>query len=231
MPAIQLVLQVVLQMVGIWLLTVLVARLIGWQGPAQGALLLSTLFSNSGNIGLPLAYFAFGQEGFAIAGGWFAIMAIGSSTIAPYLAARALVGIRAAIARAVRQPAIYAVVAGLAVNLSGWTLPGPVAKASELLAGGSVAMMLLLVGLQLARASSCAFHRLGGRQVGRATGDSARSRGAAGQYARGSDFRALGARIQRPSSAGFRDRGAIDTRQRGDAYSAASRANERLLGL
>ena len=90
----QLVLHVVLQMVGIWLLTVLVARLIGWQGPAQGALLLSTLFSNSGNIGLPLAYFAFGQEGFAIAGGWFAIMAIGSSTIAPYLAARALVGIR-----------------------------------------------------------------------------------------------------------------------------------------
>ena len=149
----QLVLHVVLQMAGIWLLTVLVARLIGWQGPAQGALLLSTLFSNSGNIGLPLAYFAFGQEGFAIAGGWFAIMAIGSSTIAPYLAARALVGIRAAIARVVRQPAIYAVVAGLAVNLSGWPLPGPVAKASELLAGGSVAMMLLLVGLQLARLS------------------------------------------------------------------------------
>jgi len=28
------------------------------------------------------------------------------------------------------------------VNLSGWSLPGPVAKASQLLAGGSGAMML-----------------------------------------------------------------------------------------
>lgn len=78
-------------------------------------------------------------------------MAIGASTIAPYLAARARVGVREALARVVRQPVIYAVIVGLAVNLSGWLLPGPVAKASQLLAGGSVAMMLLLVGLQLAR--------------------------------------------------------------------------------
>lgn len=35
--------------------------------------------------------------------------------------------------------------------MSEWSLPGPVAKASQLMAGGSVAMMLLLVGLQLAR--------------------------------------------------------------------------------
>lgn len=147
----QLVLHVVLQMAGIWLLTVLVARLLGWQGSAQGALLLSTLFSNSGNVGLPLAYFAFGQDGFAIAGGWFAIMAIGASTIAPYLAARARVGAQQALARVAKQPAIYAVAVGLAVNLSGWPLPAPIAKASQLLAGGSVAMMLLLVGLQLAR--------------------------------------------------------------------------------
>lgn len=147
----QLVLHVVLQLAAIWLLTVLVARLLGWRGPAQGALLLSTLFANSGNVGLPLAYFAFGPEGFAIAGGWFAVMAIGANTISPYLAARARAGVREALARVVRQPAIYAVIAGLAVNLSGGSLPGPVAKASQLLAGGSVAMMLLLVGLQLAR--------------------------------------------------------------------------------
>ncbi len=147
----QLVLHVALQLAAIWLLTVFVAHLIGWRGPAQGALVLSTLFANSGNVGLPLALFAFGQDGLAIAGGWFAIMAIGSSTIAPYLAARAHVDAREAIARVARQPVIYAVVAGLAVNLSEWSLPGPVAKASQLMAGGSVAMMLLLVGLQLAR--------------------------------------------------------------------------------
>ncbi len=147
----RLVLHVALQLAGVWLLTVVVARLVGWRGPAQGALLLATLFANSGNVGLPLALFAFGPDGFAIAGGWFAIMAIGSSTIAPYLAARARVSVREALARVGRQPMIYAVVAGVAVNLSGWSLPEPVAKASQLMAGGAVALMLLLVGLQLAR--------------------------------------------------------------------------------
>jgi predicted permease len=147
----RLVLHVALQLVGIWLLTAVVARLVGWHGPAQGALLLSTLFGNSGNVGLPLALFAFGPDGLAIAGGWFAVMAIAGSTIGPYLAARSRGGARAAAGRVARQPIIYAVAAGVLVNLSGWPLPGPVAKASQLLAGGAVALMLLLVGLQLAR--------------------------------------------------------------------------------
>jgi predicted permease len=50
-----------------------------------------------------------------------------------------------------RQPIIYAVAAGVIVNLGGFSLPGPVANASRLLAGGAVALMLLLLGLQLAR--------------------------------------------------------------------------------
>jgi predicted permease len=50
-----------------------------------------------------------------------------------------------------RQPILYAVVAGVIVNVAGWSLPGPVAKASQLLGGGAIALMLLLVGLQLAR--------------------------------------------------------------------------------
>ena len=147
----RLILHVALQLVAVWLLTVVVARLVGWHGPAQVAFLLATLFANAGNVGLPLALFAFGSDGLAIAGAWFAVMSIGASTIAPYLAARARLGVRGALARVVRQPVIYAVGAGVVVNLSGWSLPGPVAKASELLAGGAVALMLLLVGLQLAR--------------------------------------------------------------------------------
>jgi predicted permease len=147
----RLVLHVALQLVAVWLLTVVVARLMGWRGPAQGGLLLATLFANSGTVGLPLVLFAFGSAGLAIAGGWFAVMSIGSNTIGPYLAARARVGVRGALGRVGQQPILYAVVAGIMVNLSGWSLPGPIAKASQLLAGGAVAVMLLLVGLQLTR--------------------------------------------------------------------------------
>jgi predicted permease len=133
------------------LLSVVVARLVGWRGPAQGAFLLATLFANAGNVGLPLSLFAFGPDGLAIAGGWFAIMAIGARTVAPYLAARARLGVRGALARVARQPVIHAVLAGVAINVSGVSLPAPIAKSSQLLAAGAVAIFLLLVGLQLAR--------------------------------------------------------------------------------
>lgn len=142
---------VILQLAAVWALTVLVARLAGWRGLDEGGLLLATLFANSGNVGLPLVLFAFGPDGLAIAGGWFAVMSIGSSTIGPYLAARARLGVRGALGRVLRQPIIYAAAAGVIVNLGGFTLPGPVASASRLLAGGAVALMLLLLGLQLAR--------------------------------------------------------------------------------
>ena len=147
----RLVLHVILQLAAVWALTLLVARLVRWHGPDEGGLLLATLFSNSGNVGLPLVLFAFGPDGLAIAGGWFAVMSIGSSTVGPYLAARARLGVRGALGRVVRQPIIYAAAAGVIVNLGGFTLPGPVASASRLLAGGAVALMLLLLGLQLAR--------------------------------------------------------------------------------
>lgn len=147
----RLVLHVGLQLAAIWVLTVLIARAAGWRGPDEGGMLLATLFSNSGNVGLPLALFAFGPDGLAVAGGWFAVMAIASSTIGPYLAARARLGVGGALLRVMRQPIIYAVAAGVIVNLGGFTLPGPVANASRLLAGGAVALMLLLLGLQLAR--------------------------------------------------------------------------------
>src|SRR5262245_39501198 len=69
----RLVPHVTLQLAGIWLLTVVVARLVGWRGPTHGALLVAALFASAGNVGLPLALFACGPAWLAVAGGWFAV--------------------------------------------------------------------------------------------------------------------------------------------------------------
>lgn len=149
----RLVLHVALQLVCVGLLTILAAHVSGRRGPSLNALLLATLFPNPGSIGLPIAFFGFGEAGLAIAGGWFAPLAIAASTIGVYIAAHARSGSLVALRRLVGLPITYAVAAGVIVNAAGWSLPGPIAKASQLLAGGSVAMMLLLVGLQLTQLS------------------------------------------------------------------------------
>jgi len=147
----RLALHVLLQLACLGLLALAAARLIGWRGPSQGALLLASVFGNAGNIGLPISWFAFGPTGLAIAGGWFAMTAIGVHTVGAFIAARARAGVRGAAARLARLPVLYAIAAGLLLNAVGWPLPSPLARASQLLAAGSVAVLLLLVGLQLAR--------------------------------------------------------------------------------
>ncbi len=112
-------------------------------------MLLATLFSNAGNAGMPLAFFAWGDAGLAAATGFFVISAVPTNLGAAYIAAQATGNAAAGLRALVRLPVTYAIIVGLAFNLSGMTPPAPVAKAAQLLAGGAVAVMLLLVGAQL----------------------------------------------------------------------------------
>jgi hypothetical protein len=172
-------------------------------------------------------------------------MSIGSSTVGPYLAARARLGVRGALGRVMRQPIIYAVAAGVIVNLGGFSLPGPVANASRLLAGGAVALMLLLLGLQLARltardeASGAALAtviRLVAVPpiawgVGRLVGLEGMAFAVAVIQASTPDvdlFGPLGARVRRAPGAGLSCGGAIDRRQRRDADCAAGGADRQM---
>jgi predicted permease len=145
----RLALHVIVQLVCIGVLGVVVGHAFRWDRASRGALLLATLFSNSGNMGLPLALFAYGQPGLALAGGWFAVQAVSLHTFGVWIAARARAGSRAALRHLVRLPIFYAVLGGVLVNLTGWSLPAPIAKVSQVLANGSLAVLLLLLGLQL----------------------------------------------------------------------------------
>jgi malate permease and related proteins len=125
------------------------ARIGRWNRRLTAGMLLATLFSNAGNAGMPLAFFAWGDVGLAAATGFFVISAVPTNLLAAYIAAQASGNAAAGLRALVRLPVTYAIIAGLAFNLSGMTPPAPVAKAAQLLAGGAVAVMLLLVGAQL----------------------------------------------------------------------------------
>lgn len=125
------------------------ARVFHWDRTLVAGLLLATLFSNAGNAGMPLAFFAWGAPGLSAAAGFFAISAVATNLLAAYLAAQATGNARAALRAVLRLPVTYAIIAGLAVNLLGVAPPAPIAKATRLLADGGVAVMLLLVGAQM----------------------------------------------------------------------------------
>jgi len=142
---------VVLQLVLIGAVASASALAFGWDRTRRTGLLLSTLFSNAGNAGLPLALFAWGAAGLTAALAFFAVQAVVSNMLAAYLAAQAESGARRALRALARLPITYAVALGLLCNAAGVVPPAPIAKAAQLLAGGAIAVMLLLIGVQLAR--------------------------------------------------------------------------------
>lgn len=141
----------VVQLVLIGAIAIAAASVARWDRTRRTGLLLATLFSNAGNAGLPLALFAWGSRGLAAALAFFAVQAVLVNVLAAYIAAHAESGARRALRTLARLPITYAVAAGLLLDVLGVVPPAPVARAAELLANGAVAVMLLLIGVQLAQ--------------------------------------------------------------------------------
>ena len=137
----------------LWVVTWIAARALRLNRPVESALLLSTMFVNSGNYGVPLNLFAFGEPGQARAIVYLVVSAMLSNTIGVYLAARGRATTRQALLSLVKVPLIYAVLLAGLVSFSGAKLPTPLLNAAVLVGRASVPVMLLILGMQLAQTS------------------------------------------------------------------------------
>jgi malate permease and related proteins len=141
---------VVLSTAVLWLLAVLAARWLRLEGPTQAAFLNAILLMNAGNFGLSVNLFAFGQPGLARASLYFTVSAVLSASLGVYISASGRASARAALNQVVTVPMVYAAAVGLVLNLTGWQVPGPLARAIELLGQASVPVMLAVLGAKLA---------------------------------------------------------------------------------
>ncbi len=133
---------------------------IGLRGGDLSAVLLVSLFMNSGNYGLPAARFAFGQEGFTQALFYFISQSIMTQTLGVAVAAAGSAGgrsglLREVVGRVMRMPQVYAVATALLIRASGWDLTsaggfaGGLFNGVALLSEAALPLMLLILGMQL----------------------------------------------------------------------------------
>jgi len=119
--------------------------------PALVAILITTMFANTGNYGLPLVSFAFGEQALSYAGIYFATTTLLFYTLGVFLASLGHMTFREAAVGLLRIPTMYAVPLAIFMNTRDISLPVPVARAVELAAGGTIPLMLILLGVQLTR--------------------------------------------------------------------------------
>ena len=117
------------------------------------AFLLVVVCSNSGNYGLPVALLAFGRDALTFASVYFVSSAIFSYTGGILLAASGRRSVAQALAGVVRVPAVYGALAAAVVMAFGLPVPDAVARPMALLSDAALPMMVLVLGMQLERAT------------------------------------------------------------------------------
>jgi len=125
----------------------LVAAAIVWgMGLNRRTYLAPLIFGNTGNLGLPLALFAFGDAGLSYAVVVFAVMAIWSFTFGIWLVAGA-----GSFGKVVREPLVWGTLLGALFLVQGWQTPKFMTNTLTLLGQMAIPMMLITLGVAVAR--------------------------------------------------------------------------------
>jgi predicted permease len=117
--------------------------------PALVAILITTMFANTGNYGLPLVSFAFGEEALSYASIYFVTVTVLFYTLGVVLASLGHMSVREALIGLFRIPLVYAAILAILINIANLEVPVPILRAVKLAAGGTIPLMLVLLGVQL----------------------------------------------------------------------------------
>ena len=104
----------------------------------------SLVFPLTGSMGLPVSYYAFGDEGLALAIVYFTFGAIGTFTLGAAIAAGSF-----SLKKLATAPVIYAVVISVSLQLTGTPLPEWIFNTTDLLGGMVIPAQLVSLGVSL----------------------------------------------------------------------------------
>jgi predicted permease len=133
------------------LITFLLGSLFKLERHVLTAILITSMFANTGNYGLPLVSFAFGEEALSYAGVYFVTTMFIFYSLGVLIASLGHMNLREALLGLFKIPTLYAVLLAIVINILQIQIPAPVNRAVELAAGGTVPLMLVLLGVELTR--------------------------------------------------------------------------------
>ena len=132
-----------------YVVSMLWSTLRGHDATMRAAFAVGTTTPNVGNMGLPVSQLAFGDLGLQIAVMNFVAGAVLVNTAGIAIAAMAGGSRRDALLAPLKYPALYAALAGVAVNVTDLDLPVAIESPAETLGDAAIPTMLVVLGIQL----------------------------------------------------------------------------------
>ena len=130
-------------------LAFLVGKIAHLERSTLAAVVLTSMIMNSGNFGLPVVLFAFGETALDYASLFFVTNAILSYTVGVMTASMSSVNLGQAFTNLFKIPFIYALGLALLFMRTGWQVPMFLERTTTLLGDASIPAMLVLLGMQL----------------------------------------------------------------------------------
>jgi malate permease and related proteins len=130
-------------------LTYILGRILKVERTALISIIITSMFANTGNYGLPLVSFAFGERALSYAGIYFVTTTLLFYSLGVLLASLGHMNFKEAMLGLFRVPMLYAVALALVVNSLQIELPLALQRAVDIGAGGAIPVMLVLLGLQM----------------------------------------------------------------------------------
>lgn len=128
-----------------------VGKIFKLERPHLLAVILTVGFGNTGNYGLPVVKFAFGDEALAIASIFFVATSILFNTAGVIIASLGQSNLKSAILGLFKIPSLYGVLLALIVKMANFQIPIPLERTIEIAANGAVPSMIVLLGLELTK--------------------------------------------------------------------------------
>jgi len=152
--ALPLIAIVLLNTAGLWVLGKVIARARNLSREDESFFLLTTMFMNAGNMGMPVALYAFGDRGLEFAVVGVIIINAVMNTVAVYYASRHRGGAAQALRTVFSLPTIYAAAIALIVRAADIPFPEFLLDPLRLVGRSTIPVAQLLLGIQLAKARS-----------------------------------------------------------------------------
>ncbi|MBX2838779.1 MAG: AEC family transporter [Gammaproteobacteria bacterium] len=105
---------------------------------------VALIVGNTGNLGLPICYLAFGDIGLAYAITFFSVQCLLMFSFGDAVYAGQI-----SLKRVVTSPILYAIILGIVVRIADWTMPDIALDTTDLLGQMTIPIMLITLGVSL----------------------------------------------------------------------------------
>ena len=140
----------VLLLLGLIVLNLILNKILRIEGQEGAALILSTVFMNNGNLGVPLALLALGQKAFEYSVVIMIVHTILMCTVGIYVAARGKASWLVSVEKVIKNPVIYAVFLPIILRVFNIPFPQPLMSAVDIFAQGAIPLIMVALSMQLA---------------------------------------------------------------------------------